>query len=401
MNDMEILNFAYENGMIDIGTIQHEIIMNERKRYIQSHKWKIWQGSNGKWYTYVPDSVSGKRLIKRSTRESLDDAIIDFYKRVDDEPYLKDIFYGWLNSKLEYGEILKQTYDRYETDYNRFFLDTDISKMKFSSISENVLEDYIKRTIRERKLTAKAWGNLRTIIQGMFKYAKKHGYTQISITQFMGDLDISNKVFTKRFFSDEESVFTDLEIQKITDYISGKEVSLINLGILLAFQTGLRAGELSALKYSDVQGNVLSVMRTEIRYKDPDTGAYIFDVRESTKGKDGSRKVILTDYALDIIRKIRKSNPFGEYLFMRNGTRIKEKAFTVKLYRICDNLNIQRRSLHKARKTYATKLINAGLDDKLIEKQMGHTDIRTTKGYYYYNNREFAEIKELLDLAIK
>ncbi|MCR5203424.1 MAG: site-specific integrase [Lachnospiraceae bacterium] len=35
--------------------------------------------------------------------------------------------------------------------------------------------------------------------------------------------------------------------------------------------------------------------------------------------------------------------------------------------------------MHKVRKTYATNLLNAGFDDKLVELQMGHTEIRTTK----------------------
>ncbi|MCI8894730.1 MAG: site-specific integrase [Lachnospiraceae bacterium] len=37
---------------------------------------------------------------------------------------------------------------------------------------------------------------------------------------------------------------------------------------------------------------------------------------------------------------------------------------------------------NKARKTYATKLINSGVDESLVIKQMGHTSIDCTKNYY-------------------
>lgn len=81
------------------------------------------------------------------------------------------------------------------------------------------------------------------LVIGMFKYAKKRKYTEISITQFFGDLDLPKKCFTKKTVKDEESVFTDDEVEKISKYIK-ENVSLLNYGILFAFQTGVRVGEL-------------------------------------------------------------------------------------------------------------------------------------------------------------
>lgn len=402
LSDKDLLNYAIENGMIDLDTIRTNIEMNERKKFIEKHKSHIWQGKDGRWATYLPDKTAkdGRKLIKKATEKQLMDSIVEFYKGIEQEPYIEDVFYAWARSKLEYGEILQQTYDRYETDFKRYFTDEKIGKVKFRFITEDMLEDFIKTSIFQKKLTAKAWGNLRTLINGIFKYGKKKKLTEISITQFMGDLEISPKSFTKRIMTDEESVFTNREIDMIVDYIKGNEPTLINLGIILAFQTGLRAGELSALKHSDLDGNILNVTKTEIRYKDKETRNYIFEVRDATKGRDGCRKVILTDYAIDTLKKIRLMNPFGEYLFMEDGQRIKGKAFTVKLEKICRYVNILPRSLHKARKTYGTKLLNAGIDEKLIEKQMGHTDIRTTKGYYYFNNREIEEATRMITSAI-
>lgn len=397
----QLLQYALENGMIDLDTIQTKIEMNERKRYLEQHEFTKWMGSDGKFHTYVPDKMNkrGRKEIKRSSDKSLDDAIIAYYKEYETVVSIKDIFYMWAKSKLEYGEIEKQTYDRYENDYLRFFKGTSIEKMQFKYITEDDLECFIKKTIYDKKLTAKSWGNLRLLINGIFKYAKKKGYTNISITNFMGDLDISNRAFQKRIFRDEEQVFKDPEIDKIMSWIVERDFSIINLGIILAFQAGLRAGEIAALKYSDLDGRILNVNKTEIRYKDEE-GHYVFEVRDFTKGKDGARQVILTDYALKTFKQARRANPFGEYLFMENGQRIKGKAFTVKLEKICKYVGILPRSIHKARKTYGTKLLNAGVPEKLIQKQMGHTDISTTKGFYYYNNMEIEKAQEILTSAV-
>lgn len=60
-------------------------------------------------------------------------------------------------------------------------------------------------------------------------------------------------------------------------------------------------------------------------------------------------------------------NPFGEYIFMKNGKRIKGQAFTRRLYVICDKVKIGERSIHKARKTYATKLIDGNVPESVIK----------------------------------
>lgn len=64
-------------------------------------------------------------------------------------------------------------------------------------------------------------------------------------------------------------------------------------------------------------------------------------------------------------------NPFGQYIFMKNGKRIKGQAFTRRLYVICDRIGIGERSIHKARKTYATKLIDGNVPESVIKHKWG------------------------------
>ena len=80
MNQSEILQKAIENGIIDLCTIQIELDMNERKKFLEKHENNIWQGSDNKWYTYLPDMTksNNRRKIKKNTKEQLDDYIIDF-----------------------------------------------------------------------------------------------------------------------------------------------------------------------------------------------------------------------------------------------------------------------------------------------------------------------------------
>lgn len=391
------MQFIIQSGKIDISDVQNSMEDMKRKELLEKHPYKIWEGKDGEWYTYLPKRGSGRVLKKRKSRSDLESIIMDYYKN-QQEILLDDIFQEWSSQKLEYGEIQKQTYDRYKTDFHRFFDNTNIAKKDIRKITEDDLELFIRNAIRSKGLSNKAYGGLRLLIIGIFKYAKKRKYTEISITQFMGDLDLPKKCFFKKTVMDDESVFTDSEVEKIFTYIK-ENASLINYGILLAFQTGVRVGELCSLKYSDVQGNKLCIRRTEVRYRGAD-GKYVFEVRESPKTEAGNRNIILNSDAQQTLKAIRKLNPFGEYMFMSDGKRIKEKAFSVKIVKICRYVGIKERSMHKARKTYATKLINGGVDESLVVKQMGHTSIDCTKNYYYFNNKSDEDAAKQIEKAI-
>ncbi len=415
MTNDELLQFALENGMLDIATIQEQVKMKEDLRLLKSHSFKIWQGKNGLFYTYLPDDTKKdkRRLIKRKTLEGLNETVIEYYRAVETGEFLhaEDIFYLWLESKLNYGEIEQQTYDRYETDFHRFFNDTAIADKKFSEITEEDLEDFIKISIHEKQLTSKAWSNLRLIINGMFKYAKKYKLTNISISAFISDLDLSQKAFArKKKKPQDEEVFTDEEATRIIDYILARKCTVIELGILLDFETGLRLGELATLEFSDIEKNAINITKTEIRYKNKNTREYVVEVRDYPKTDAGVRTVVLTDDARSIINILKtvNSNNENDFVFTYkddkikpDNTRIKGKAFTDRIKRICKNLDIKPKSIQKVRRTYATKLIDAGVADSIIMDLMGHTDITTTRRYYYRNNKVTNEIINTVNNAVK
>lgn len=394
----ELLKFALENGIIDLGTIQEKMEMNERKKYLNMHPYSVWEGKNEKWYTYLPDGENGKKLKKLSSKKAIEDAIVSYYKEAEHEPTVKNVFYEWVERKLKYGEIQKQTYDRYLNDFEKYFLLKQFVKTKIRYVTENQLEDFIMETIVDNNLTAKAWGNIRIIIRGMFVYAKKRKYTQLNITMFFAELDISKKVFSKSKRKDELNVFTEDELKMIIAKLWERN-TIGHLGVLMAIYTGMRVGEISALKWEDVKDDYIHINRSQIKFKD-ENGKTKYDIRNSPKTDTGIRDVVIIPELRMVLKRIRLINPFTEYVFEKNGNFMSVHAFTMILYRVCEELNIQKRGMHVLRKTYATRLINAGIDESIIINQMGHTDFKTTKNYYYYNNKSGGHMSDMISSAL-
>ena len=252
--------------------------------------------------------------------------------------------------------------------------------------------------IRDLSLTRKAYAGLRTLIRGIFKYAKKRKYTSISITEFFGDLELPNNLFKRRIIDKQKEVFMENEIPLVIDYLKSKP-DIYNLGILLTSQTGLRVGELSTLKPQDLFRRIIKIRRTEDKYRD-ENNKWIVTVKEHAKPDAGNRDLIISTTAQETLDKILALNPTGEYLFEHGGKRIRGNTFNKRLSLICKELNIPHRTMHKIRKTYGTTLIDSDVDEGFITEQMGHSDISTTKKLYYFSNKTSKNKEKQIENAI-
>ena len=390
----EFLRYLADCGNLSVDTACQQYMRELDQRYIDKHlkTRRIWQGKNGSWNTRWEDENGRVKLVSKKKKEVLEAAIIAHYKEIEERPTVRKVFYEWMDERLDFREIQKGTFDRAVTDFQRFFVESGFASRSIDTIDGDDLSAFIKSAIRDHNLSQKAWANLKGIIFGLFAYAKEKRYTLFSISTFFGDLKLPRNMFRKVIVNDDDQIFSNEEVIRIVEWINGKEErlqSLTNLGILFCFYTGLRAGELSTIKYSDFDDNMLLVTRTETRCK-AESGEYVFEIRESTKGRDGIRSIIVPPEGLRVIELVRRINPDGEFVFMDGERRIKGDRFSDKLKRICNYLGIKPRSLHKIRKTYASVLLDSGCSEKLIMNQMGHTDIRTTLGHYYFDRKNRA-----------
>lgn len=398
LTDKELLNFALENGIIDILAIQEQIEMNERKKYLEMHNSKIWQSTDGKWYTFVPDikKEKGKKLVKRKTQKELEDLLVGIYKEYVEPQTVEKTYKEWIDKKLKFGEIEKQTADRYGITFNKHF--SKIRDKNIGSIDEDFLDDFILDNIQKYNMKSKSWSNLRTIIRGVFLFAKKKGYTKLNIVSYLSELDLSKKIFNHEKKADENTIYTQKEIDTILDYISDSN-GLCDLAIQFAIYTGMRVGEIVALKWEDIKEDSVYVNRTQVRYYDENRG-FVHEIRNTPKTEAGIRDVIIVPELKRIIRRLKLINPFTEYLFEKNGECIHKNVVCARLYNLCDRFGFPRKGMHGLRRFFATKLINAGVDEIVIISQMGHTDFNTTKSYYYKNNKEKEQVTEAIVRAI-
>lgn len=408
----EILRYAIENDILNLDDVCQEMMKKENINYLKMHNHKIWFDEKAnQWMTYIdePSSKRGFVLKRRKEKAYLEKMIIEHYRAIEENPRISDVFHEWLTLKFKYGEISAQTKTRYENDFRRFFpKDNEICMKYISEITDIDLEMFIKGNIKKHKLTKKTYNGLKILIRGIFRHARKKKLTDIVISVFFDELELSKNIFTvQEKKSDEEEVYGEEEIPLIKDYLLQKD-TLRYLGVLLVFVTGMRVGELSALKPEDVQltekSGLIHVCRTEVHYSVTDESGKrknVVKVQDLAKSEAGNRYIILNSFAIQILKRIQELNPSPkEFLFEENGERIKIRGFSGALRRTCKSLDIPFRPMHKIRKTYGTTLLENQVSEALVAYQMGHSDISTTKKYYYRNNKTNEHKAEEIERAL-
>lgn len=389
----DILKYALENDMIEISYVQEKIEMKKREALLKKHPYEIWKGKDGKWYTYLPDTERGRILKKRVNKNDIEKCIIEYWKNEDENPTIKDIYDEWISEKVNREEISYATKNRYDRQYNESM--NEFGKLRIKEIHPYEIEEFILNSIHDHSLTQKGYSNLRTLIYGIFRRAKKRGFISYSISELIDDMEIPRKAFRKIQKNDDELVFMQDELPKVVECLMSKK-DLINLGILLLFKTGLRPGELAALEWEDVNQNIIHVCRTEIRYNIK-TGKNVYEVRDFPKTEAGIRDVIVPINAIWILKEIRRLNPCGQYVFEIGGKRIKTYQFSKRIRTVCKQSNVTEKSLNKIRKTYGTILIDANVSESVIISQMGHTKIETTRNFYYKNRRNIDQKADIIN----
>lgn len=106
--------------------------------------------------------------------------------------------------------------------------------------------------------------------------------------------------------------------------------------------------------------------------------------------KDKIRRIVLNNDAKEVLRKILSLHDNNWLFPNKDDSTICSHTyeFDKTIRKVCRRLGIPERSMHKLRKTYASYALSQthlGVTDKLVQMQLGHSDISTTHQAYYYD----------------
>lgn len=399
--DEETLQYALESGIINLSYVKDKIEMNKKEKILANHQYKIWKGNDNKWRTYLPNG-EGRKLVKRSTENSIKDAIIQYYESKEKEE--KNIaqyefryrFEVWVE-RQKMCERSDNTIYKYQTDYKRFFSGKDIERMDVRKINETDIIATFKDVLTNKEISYKALKSAFGYVNGVFKKSIIDRVVEKNPCDYV-DLQLLKKYCREKTHNVSERTISTSDKKNLENKME-KSDRVIKYAIQLAFCTGMRVGELAALKWSDIdyRHNILVIQSSE-KYNRLTKEYFIANTKN-----EKIRKIPLTQEMKDIFEKTRKheirNNCLGEFVFsdengrvhcrilsgwMRNNTMTSEFEHT--------------KSIHAIRRTLNSNMRCAGVPAPVAAAILGHTE-KVNNENYTYDITTMKEKEEVLKAA--
>lgn len=175
----------------------------------------------------------------------------------------------------------------------------------------------------------------------------------------------------------EITPFTETELTKIIENANGYMKNFIQF--MLA--TGMRPGEIVALKWNDInfERKKIDVERTRIRSEKPKETE-----DGSTKTDSSDRGIDMLTLAEDALIKQKELTGKYEYIFLNQSKRpfYTHDVIGVNFDKILRKSGVKDRPLYNLRHTFASQLISKGVDITWVSKMLGHKDVAITLKIY-------------------
>ena len=179
----------------------------------------------------------------------------------------------------------------------------------------------------------------------------------------------------------EITIFSFAELLRLFRTLRKKEWRYYSIFFHLLLVTGMRVGELLALKFEDIdfEEREIHVCRTKIGRTGNKTN--------EPKTKAGNRYIpILYDKTLDRIKKLRQEGNLTRltgYLFQtRSGNSVNYNNIRRDWVKICEEAGIELKHIHAFRHTFATAALAKGIPVLEVSRILGHSNATTTLNMY-------------------
>ena len=174
-----------------------------------------------------------------------------------------------------------------------------------------------------------------------------------------------------------------LSEQKRIMKIASRERSGYGLPSLLALHTGMRIGEIAALKWSDIdfETNLIHVQHTYQRIKTNEFGQKTTLIFTDSK-TEASIRVIPMGISLKHLLVKHHKHSSSEFVFSTKGHPCEPRLLTHHFHKICSKAKLTNIHFHQLRHTFATRCLEAKNDIPSVSALLGHASTQMTLDTY-------------------
>lgn len=281
----------------------------------------------------------------------------------------------WFENKRKF---LKESTEAYYILQLRNYILPEFSEIE--DLNEEAVQKIVYKwqTVRNKQGTIirkSTVANLVVLIRQIAKYAIKKKYLppfDLAIAYLHDVPGNDNKTFA---YEEQDTI-----IEAVMADLSFK-----SFGILLSLNTGIRIGELCALRWSDVDRvqNTVTIQNTLQRVYNKDAEPKTKIIIGNPKTLKSARYIPLSKTLQNAIRQLPFIDDSG-YILTNTSSFMEPRTFRRFYEKFLLKHDIGYMNFHCLRHSFATRLVQNGADYKCVSELLGHTNINTTMNMYVH-----------------
>ena len=299
---------------------------------------------------------------------------------------IKDIAVLWRDNKKQF--VKESTYSAYCLLLTNHIIPYFGSKEVFV---EDDVQQFVLKSLKNG-LSEKTIKDIIVVIKMIQKFGAKNKLMSLN------QIDV---LFPSKASKKSLEIMSKDNQKKLFEYLK-ENFSFKNLGIVICLCTGIRIGELCALKWNsfDMDNNVVKVRHTVQRiYVVDEEVRYTKIVVNEPKTKESNRDIPLSSELIKIIKPLMKIVNHEFYVLSNEEKPIEPRTYRNYYKRILKNLGIPYLKFHGLRHSFATRCIESKNSIKTVSVILGHSNITTTMNLYVHPDN--AEKKRCIEKMLK
>ena len=370
----------------------------QRKNGTYQYSWM--DGQLKRRFVYAKTLADLREKEKRIQKDKCDGIKTEArYTTVD------DLYNLWQNLKRG---LKNNTFENYKYIYSTF-VGPSIGNRRVSTLRKSDVKKYYNYLVDERNLKASTIDNINTVLHQILQLAVDDDY----IRKNPADNVLRELKKAHPFQTGEKKALTMKEQELFLDYLRTHPVYEHWYPIFAVMVgTGLRVGEATGLRWMDIdlEEGMIDVNHTLVYYDHRTEGSKrgcYFNVN-STKTPASMRQVPMLDFVKEAFEMEKQKQSdldlhctvtidgYTDFIFLNHFGKTQNQSTLNKaikrIIRDCNDEQFEKSeepevllpnfSCHTLRHTFTTRMCEAGVNVKVIQDILGHTDISTTLNIY-------------------
>ena len=276
---------------------------------------------------------------------------------------LSNVAQDWLSDVKEKRK--PSTYVKYQMIY-RNYIEKIFHGISLCDLTDALIKESFPDTISES-----VHKSIYCVLRQILKFiSKKYSINVLNLKK--PDFNARNKPIRVLAKSEQKNLFAALR----------HETDIFKMAVLLCLFTGLRLGELCALKWADIdfENQLLVVNRTVQRLYSEGHRTKTILVETAPKSEFSRREIPLTAVATELLTSFYNNK---EYVF--GGDKPMEpRTLQYRFKKILREAGVSDKNFHILRHTFSTNCIEGGTDVKSLSEMLGHSDVQITLNRYVH-----------------